>query len=187
MQLSGISDWLAQIQTAARAVGQWVGGAVDSRLAEWRATVKRFNDAYAKVQMSEGSNPALASKRNALLAAGQSLKEKIGWIENSIASLTQYVTTSGLGFLPAVVPATIVAAIIAATALIYKFMDEVSAYLAEERIVAQTVASGGDPVKARQQAQAAASQGGGLFGDVSGALVPLALIGAAAYILRGKI
>lgn len=187
MQLHGITDWLENIQATARNFGQWIGAQVSTKLAQWNADVKKFRDALAAVQMSEGLTPALAARRAALLKDGQGIREKVEWIQAQIGAATSYAQTYGLGVLPVAIPAAIVAAIVAATALIYKFMSETSAYLAEERRYRDLVASGTDPARAREQAQSATRGGGGLFDDVSDALLPLVLIGAAAYVLRGKL
>jgi hypothetical protein len=129
----------------------------------------------------------LRARRAALIDSGVELRDKVRWIQSQVANLTGSYFSSGLGALPVVIPAAIVAAIIGATALIYKFVGEVSAYLAEERRVRAAIESGADPARARAEAQAATrSSGTGLFDDISGALMPLALVAAAAYILGGR-
>jgi len=178
MLLGGISEWIGDMYDAAASAVSWVGDEIAAKLDQWNKDVSRFRSAYAELQATPSSSSERSKLRMQLIERGQDIVSKVDWIQSGLASVSGMFGLSGLGALPLLVPAVIVAAIIAVTAVIYKWTDEVAGYLREERLVASGVP--------RTQAQAANQGSGGLFGDVSKLLWPLALLAGGALLLNSK-
>lgn len=181
MQLSGISDWISSLYDAAAGVAQWVGDAATSKINAWRADAAKFRGLINELEKTPGSSGASIAKRNELLARGQVISDRAAWIDSQLRTVMEwfgmadYRGVNGLGVVPLLVPAVIVAGIVAVTALIYKWSEEVSAYLKEERLVASGVP--------REQAQAQ-TDSGGLFGDASKVIWPLAIAAVALVVIN---
>lgn len=170
MMLGGISEWIGDMYDDALDAAQWVGNQVTSKLAQWRADVARFNQALNDLQATPAADADGNATRSALLARGQDIKSKVDWVQSTLADVSGFFGLSGLGVLPLIVPAVIVAAIAAVTILIYKWTEEVTSYLKEERLVKSGVP--------RTQAQAS-TKAGGIFGDAAQLVWPVALLGGA--------
>lgn len=181
MQLAGINEWIASlystVSTAASGAVSWAGDEVSSKLAQWRNDVAKFRQSLVDLQASPSSSASGVQKRNDLITRGQDIASKVDWIEEQLTAIGGFFGLSGLGVLPFLVPAVIVAAIAAVTIIIYKWTDEVAAYLREERLV-----SSGVP---RDQAQQSA-QGPGLFGDLSKLIWPIVLVGGGLLFLQSQ-
>lgn len=158
--------------SAAAGAVSWVGEEIRTKLDQWNADVARFRNAFGELQATPASSATASELRLQLLTRGQDIASKVDWIQARLAEVSGWFGLSGLGALPILVPAVIVAAIAAVTFLIYKWTDEVTAWLREERLV-----SSGVP---RSQAQNQ-TQPAGFFGDVAKLIWPLAL-GAGMYL-----
>lgn len=173
-------------QGAVNAVS-WVGDKARSEVKNFRSKKASLDAAYGKLMNSPPPSSAPAqqwAEYNEMMAsmgkassAAQTVDDQIRSLENVSGSL------SGLGALPVVlVPATLVAGIVGATYLISKAMDVAQRYMERNSFI-QARAGVGVPadqaMKEYDQANPAPSSSGGLFGDVSKLVWPLALVAGA--------
>jgi hypothetical protein len=190
MLLSGISEWVSSIANGVTGALQWIGDEATAGLKKWNQTYTTFKSQLAELQKASATTTAANATRNSLLARAQDISEKAEWVEDQVRTITGWFGLSGtdrqLGILPVIVPAVVIAAIAAVTILIYKWSDDVSSYLREQRATQAGIASGMTPAQATELAQRTNPKSAGIFGDLGGLVWPVALVLGALLLMQGK-
>ena len=183
-----LSSWIASLESAARNVSEWSGAAFWKGVNEWRTTYGGIIDARRRLRENPpgaNSDPVVKSEYNDLMNRADSLYAKASWINGEIEKITPPVST-GVGALP-VIPAVIVAGIAAVTYLAKTLIDEISRYVRERQYVAAAARQGKSELQAMAEFQRNNPPGGGLFGDASQLVWPVAIVGAIyLFATRGK-
>jgi hypothetical protein len=174
-----ISGWIASLENAARGVSEWTGAAFWRGINEWRATYGAIIDARKKLREnppSANSDPVVKSEYASLTSRMDTLYARASWINGEIEKIIPPVA-SGMGALP-LVPAVLVAAILSVTYIAKVLVDEIARYVRERQYVRAAAASGKSELQAMAEFQRNNPVGGGLFGDASRLVWPVAIVGA---------
>ncbi|MGE0294708.1 MAG: hypothetical protein AB7P97_20345 [Hyphomonadaceae bacterium] len=187
MQLSGISEWLDELQDRAASFANKSQSYIINSLVRFRDDRGRLNFQLSKLRAAAppvNAPQALRDQYNATLAELTEAKSRADFV-GSIAD--QFTAITGLGALPLVVagiPVAVLLAAIAALAIIVTNVSgQVTKYLGAKQIYDSSVAQGKDPTGALQSYYARQASTG-FFGDVSQLVWPLAIV-AGAYLFLG--
>jgi hypothetical protein len=110
----------------------------------------------------------------------------VNWIEVQISKAMSAVGLSGLGVLPAVVPAVVVTAILALAYLITRWTDAATRFIERAQYVKAREADGVSPAAAINEFNAKNPVSTGLSGDIARIVWPLAIGAAALYLLKNR-
>lgn len=188
VNLGSLSSWIADME---RQAGGYVGKAesyIINSLVQFRDKRGALNFAISKLKKNAPLTSAPENVKAAYvmaLAQANDAKLKADWL-GRIAD--EFTNITGLGVLPALIAGVPVAVMLAAVAslvyLISKAVSEISRYV-NAKTIAET-AGGGAAGAAAAQRYLDSSQGGGLFGDASQLVWPIAIAGVAYLLITGK-
>jgi hypothetical protein len=179
MQLGSLESFIAQAKASA---GQFVNATeayVSTQISNFRDKRGQLNYALTKLKANIPRTDAPQSLKDQYaqnLAAAQDAKEKADWLG---AVADQFTAITGLGILPVVAGlsgAALLAAIAIIGATIYSVTQAVSNYVSRAQAVDAAIKAGRDPLAALQQTAATQARGG-IFGDLSQLIWPVAIIG----------
>ena len=180
MQLGSIDSLLSQAQAAASGFVNKTENYISTQLSLFRDKrgQLRYSISKLKAHAPKTTAPqALKDDYARTLAAATDASEKAEWI-GKIAD--QFTAITGLGVLPAIVAglpiAVLIAAVVIAGGVIYTAVKEISLYVGRAQTVEAAQAAGRDPLTALQQYNATAASGG-IFGDASKLIWPIAIVG----------
>lgn len=194
--LGGFTDWVGDVVNAVKdfgstvaatvsGVGSWVGEAARNKVKAFRSQLTALNEQEA--YLSNHYPKSTASQKawddyNAIYGAVLDTQAKAETVNDQIKKVEKQfgIQLSGLGLLPALeIPAVVVAGIIGASYLLAKTLDLVQLYYQRTSYANSVAASGGDVAGALASfdAKNKPTGGGGLFGDLSQLLWPVAIIG----------
>lgn len=189
MNLGSLSSFIAQAQAAA-------SGFLNKSEAYIATTLSTFRDKRGQLRFQISKLKANAPRTDApqslkddyarTLNAANDASAKAEWV-GKIAD--QFTNVTGLGVLPVAIAGVPVAVMLAGIALsaavIYKAVSEIARYLGAAQAVETARAAGRDPVAALNQYNATAGAGG-IFGDASRLIWPIALAGVAYFLITDK-
>lgn len=185
MNLGSLSSFIAQAQAAASGFLNRSEAYIASTLSSFRDRrgQLRYNISKLKANAPRTDAPqALKDDYSRTLAAANDANTKAEWV-GKIAD--EFTNITGLGILPAAIAgvpvAVMLAGIAAAATVIYKAVSEIARYVGAAQAVETARAAGRDTVAALNQYNATAGAGG-IFGDASKLIWPIALAGVA-YLL----
>lgn len=132
---------------------------------------------------------AEANEYLAIAKEGQSLGPKLDGVEKMIRAAESALGTTlggleGLGILPIVAPAVIITAIIAVSFLLDRFLTRSSEFLNRSDFIKQRVAQGVPADQALNEYAKNRPDDGGIFGDMSKLVWPIAIAVGGALLLK---
>lgn len=179
----------SNILASASSAAQWIGDKARTGVKNFRANVvalrTRYNELLAHPP-NFAQSPGVWAEYDELKNNVSSTLSKAEWVEGQIVAIENQtgITLNGLGFLPAVaIPAAVVAAIVGCTYLIAKSMDLISDYFGRNAYIEQRVKDGVSAAQAAGEYDKN-NQKGGLFGDLSKLLWPVAIVVIAPLVLK---
>lgn len=189
MQLGSLQSFIAEAQANASAFLNKPSDWISTQLSAFRDKrgQLRFNlDKLRRNAPLTNAPQALKNQYAATLAQVQDATAKAEWV-GRIAD--EFTNVTGLGVLPAIIAgipvAVMLAAIAGLTVIIYNAVNQVGRYVGASQAVATATAAGRDPLAALNQYNATAGSGG-LFGDASKLVWPIAIAGVAYLLLTQK-
>lgn len=183
MNLGSLGSWISDLQAAAGAYAGKAESYIINSLVNFRDKRGALNFQIVKLKKNAPRTDAPESVKAAYvetLAAATDAKTKADWL-GRIAD--QFTNVTGLGVLPAVIAgvpvAVMLAGIVAVTAIIYNVTNQITRY-----VTANTIAERDGPTAAQRYLDS--SKGGGLFGDISSLIWPIAIAGVAYLVITDK-
>lgn len=193
MQLGSLTSWILELE---RQAGAFVGRTenyVINQLVSFRDKRGELNFQISKLKKNAPLTTApenVKAEYVTALAEAEAAKQKVEWL-GKIAD--QFTAITGLGALPVLIAgipvAVMLAGIVSLTYIINSAVNHVSRYINAKSIAEAENARGGNGAQAAANYLKSAGTGGGLFGDISTLIWPLAIT-AGLYLLisdtRGK-
>jgi len=190
MQLGSLSSFIADAQAAAAKFVNRTEGYVINALSSFRDKRGQLNFNIAKLKKNAPLTNApelVKAEYRIALAEAEDAKQKADWV-GRIAD--EFTNITGLGVLPALIAGVPIAVMLAAVAgavyLIANVNGHVSRYLNAKAIAEAANAQGKDGAAAAASYLKSAGTGGGLFGDASQLVWPIALAGVAYLLIADK-
>jgi hypothetical protein len=203
-QLSGFLDFLNTVKTDIAQAWDSVTGAVSSGVTwagdQARAGVRdfraKFADLNSRIEYLDNHYPKASAPKvqwdeyNTLMASLRDTQAKAQTVDDQIRAFEKSVgvSLSGLGAVQLLeIPAVLVAAIIGAVYILSKGIDAAQRYQERNSYIDAATASGQSATAAMAAYDAKnPAGGGGLFGDVSKIVIPVAIIAGLVYLAKGK-
>lgn len=179
MQLGSLDSFIAEAKRRASEFLDKSEAYIATQISLFRDRRGQLNFALNKLKANApktNAPQALKDEYAATYAKAMDAKEKADWL-GKIAD--QFTAITGLGVLPVIAGlsgAGLLAAIAIIGATVYSVTQAVSNYAANAQAVNAALASGRDPLAALQQSRAQAARGG-IFGDLSTLVWPVAIVG----------
>lgn len=190
MRLGDVTSWLSSLESAAQSFVNATENKIISIIVAFRDKRGLLNFNLAKLQNNPpdvNAPQAVKDDYAATLAAAQDAKQKADWLGGVVDTFTNI---TGLGAIPAAVAgipvALMLAAAVALTVTIAQVVSAISRYLAAKQIGEATAAQGGDAASAVASYYNRTAASSTIFGDLSSAIWPAAIVFGAYLLLSRK-